>query len=64
MNGEDNQRFSMEMVSVGTEVGDDGKVEPIYSVQFTTPNGTFRYPWNHLKETVVNWMGIEREEKP
>ena len=62
MSGEDNQRFSMEMLSVGTEVGDDGKIEPILSVQFTTPGGTFRYPWKHLKETVVNWMGIEGEK--
>jgi hypothetical protein len=63
MNEDNKNHFSMEMVSVGTEVGDDGKVEPIYSVQFTTPNGTFRYPWKHLKETMVNWMKIEGEKQ-
>jgi hypothetical protein len=52
-------KFSIEMLSIGTEVSDDGKIEPILSVQFTTPNGTFRYPWKHLKETVGNWMKIE-----
>lgn len=63
MNEDNKNRFSMEMVSVGTEVGDDGKVEPIYSVQFTTPNGTFRYPWKHLKECVLNWIEVEKGMK-
>ena len=61
MSGEDNQKFSMEMISVGTEVHDDGRVEPIYTVQFTSHGQTFTYPWKHLKETVLHWAEIEKE---
>ena len=49
---------SMEMLCVGTEVDGDGKVEPILSVQFTTPDGIFRYPWKHLRETVLDWEKV------
>jgi len=63
MSWDDNQKFSMEMLFVGTEVDDDGKVEPIYSVQFITPNGIFRYPWKHLKETCLNWIDVEKGMK-
>lgn len=54
--------FSMEMMSVGTEVYDDGRMKPIYVVKFTSRGETFTYPWNHLKKTVVEWMKIEGEE--
>ncbi len=57
-------KFSMEMLCIGTEVDGEGNIEPIFTVQFTTPDGTFRYPWKHLKESVRNWVEIERMEVP
>ena len=53
---------SMEMLCIGTEVDGDGNIEPILSVQFTTPEGTFRYPWKHLRETVLDWEKIYHEQ--
>ena len=55
-------KFSMEMLCIGTEVDNEGNIEPIFTVQFTTPDGTFRYPWKHLKESVKNWVEIEGRE--
>jgi hypothetical protein len=54
--------ISMEMISGGSVVHDDGRVEPVYVVHFTTGNGHhFYYPWKGLKETVLNWVRIEGE---
>lgn len=53
--------ISMEMISGGTVHHDDGRIEPVRIVHFTTGNGHhFYYPWNALKETVLQWAEIEK----
>ena len=53
--------ITMEMVSGGTLVHDDGRVEPMYVVHFTTGNGHHLfYPWEGLKNTVLQWVEIEK----
>ena len=61
---ETSTNITMEMVSGGTLVHDDGRVEPVYVVHFTTGNGHhFYYPWEGLKKTVLQWVEIEKENR-
>jgi len=61
---ETSTNITMEMVSGGTLVHDDGRVEPVYVVHFTTGNGHhFYYPWEGLKNTVLQWARIEEENR-
>jgi len=55
--------ITMEMISSRTVVHDDGRIEPILVVHFTTGNGHhFYYPWNALKNTVLQWVEIENNQ--
>lgn len=63
MGVEDNNLFSMEMISGGTEVHEDGRIEPVYVVKFISNGQPFLYPWKHLKECVLNWIEVEKGMK-
>jgi hypothetical protein len=56
-------KASMEMVGSCVKVEDDGTSSIVMHVLFTDTNGNeVRYPWESLKQVVVEWMKVESEE--
>ena len=53
----------MEMVGSCVKVEDDGTTSVVKHVLFTDTEGNeVRYPWEALKQVVVEWMKVESEE--
>ena len=52
---------TMEMMVGSVEKNDDGTIKVNRFVSFTTGNGHhILYPWEGLKETVLQWIAIEK----
>ena len=54
----------MELVSTGMKIDErTNSKEPILFVRFTTDDGReILYPWENLRETIKNWIEIEKNE--
>jgi len=56
-------KASMEMIGSCVKVEDDGTTSVVKHVLFTDTEGNeVRYPWQALKEVVIEWMKVESEE--
>lgn len=56
-------KASMEMVGSCVKVEDDGTSSIVMHVLFTDTNDNeVRYPWESLKQVVIEWMKVESEE--
>ena len=56
-------KASMEMVGSCVKVEDDGTTSIVKHVLFTDTEGNeVKYPWQALKEVVIEWMKVESEE--
>ena len=64
-NGERRMSYkaSMEMIGSCVEVKEDGTSSIVKHVLFTDTEGNeVRYPWEALKQVVLEWMNVESEE--
>jgi|Wag4MinimDraft_6_1082665.scaffolds.fasta_scaffold07076_10 hypothetical protein len=54
---------TIEMVVGSVEKNDEGHVKVNYFAKFTTGNGHhILYPWEGLKQTVLQWIEIEKQQ--
>ena len=55
-------KASMEMICSCVKVEDDGTTSVVKHVLFTDTEGNeVRYPWQALKQVVMEWMKVENE---
>jgi hypothetical protein len=56
-------KASMEMIGSCVKVEDDGTSSIVMHVLFTDTEGSeVRYPWEALKQVVMEWMKVESKE--